>query len=145
MGTTLCSALVHNEKDAFVANVGDSRVYVIRGDRLVQVSQDHSLVAYLSQVGELTREEARHHPSGNILVRSVGSVSEVEVDLYHVPMEPGDGLLLCSDGLWGELSDDDLERILKVTDDPQAACQRMVDEANENGGRDNTTLIVVRV
>lgn len=145
MGTTLCAAMTFGEKDAIVANVGDSRAYLMRGARLFPISRDHSLVAYLVQLGELTAEEARNHPSGNILVRSIGSVPEVEIDLYHLEIEAGDRLMLCSDGLWGELSDDSLTDIMIANPDPQDACRALVDAANDNGGRDNTTLIVVNV
>jgi protein phosphatase len=145
MGTTLCAALMHRERDAVIANVGDSRAYVVRGGKLHQVSQDHSLVAYLVQLGELTADEARNHPSGNILVRSIGSVPEVEVDVYHLPVKPGDRLVLCSDGLWGEVPDEELESIMRKNDNPQDACRALVESANGHGGRDNTTLIVVNV
>jgi serine/threonine protein phosphatase PrpC len=145
MGTTLCAALVHGEKDAYIANVGDSRVYMVDQGVLRQVSDDHSLVSYLVQLGELTAEEARNHPSGNILVRSIGSVPEVEIDLFHVELKPGDRLMLCSDGLWGEVDDPSIARLMHANSNPQAACQALVDLANENGGRDNTTLVVVNV
>lgn len=144
MGTTLCCALVHDDELAYVANVGDSRVYLYRDDKLQPISQDHSLVAYLVQLGELSDEEARNHPSGNILVRSVGSSLEVEIDLFHLPVGHGDGLLLCSDGLWGELTDEELQDIIRTSPDAQSAAQGMVDSANDHGGRDNTTLILVR-
>jgi serine/threonine protein phosphatase PrpC len=145
MGTTLCAALVYQEKDAYIANVGDSRVYLFREGALRQVSRDHSLVAYLVQLGELSAEEARNHPSGNILVRSIGSVPEVEIDIFHVEVKRGDRILLCSDGLWGEVPDDDLLDKLRNLPDPQVACQALVDLANNNGGRDNTTLVVVNL
>lgn len=145
MGTTLCAALVYKEKDAIIANVGDSRVYMTRGGELEQISQDHSLVAYLVQLGELTAEEARNHPSGNILVRSIGSVDEVEVDLYHAEVKPGDRLMLCSDGLWGELADDELEQTMARVENAQDLCEVLVDLANDHGGRDNTTLVVVNL
>lgn len=145
MGTTLCAALVHKEEDAIIANVGDSRVYLFRDDKLLQVSQDHSLVAYLVQVGELSEEEARNHPSGNILVRSIGSVEEVEIDVYHVKTKPGDRLMLCSDGLWGEVPDDELHATFVAHDNAQAACEALVNLANDHGGRDNSTLVVVNL
>lgn len=143
MGTTLCAALVHGEDRAIVGNVGDSRVYMVRDEKLEQVSQDHSLVAYLVQLGELTAEEARNHPSGNILVRSLGSVDEVEIDLYHLETKPGDRLVLCSDGLWGEVPDDELLATIEANQNAQDACTALVDLANEHGGRDNTTLVIV--
>ena len=145
MGTTLCAAMVFKDKDAYIANVGDSRVYLFREGALRQVSRDHSLVAYLVQLGELSAEEARNHPSGNILVRSIGSVPEVEIDIFHVEVKNGDRILLCSDGLWGEVPDDDLLDKLRDLPDAQVVCQELVDLANNNGGRDNTTLVVVNL
>jgi protein phosphatase len=145
MGTTLCAALVHEESHAIIGNVGDSRVYIVRQGRLEQVSQDHSLVAYLVELGELSAEEARNHPSGNILVRSIGSVDEVEIDLYHLKTNPGDRLILCSDGLWGEIPDDELESVMAANQNAQDACEALVDLANDHGGRDNSTLVIVNL
>lgn len=145
MGTTLCAALVHGERDAIIANVGDSRAYLVRGDSLQQISQDHSLVAYLVQLGELAATDARNHPSGNILVRSIGSMDEVEIDLYHVRTQPGDRLVLCSDGLWGEVPDDELLAAVARNANAQDACVALVDLANDHGGRDNATLVVVNL
>jgi len=145
MGTTLCAALVHKERDAIIANVGDSRAYVVREGNIKQISQDHSLVAYLVALGEISADEARNHPSGNILVRSIGSVPEVEIDVYHLAVKPGDRIVLCSDGLWGEVPDDELERLMRENSNPQEACRALVESANTRGGRDNTTLIVVNV
>lgn len=145
MGTTLCAALISQSGHAVVANVGDSRVYCIEGEELRQVSRDHSLVAYLVQMGELTPAQARNHPSGNILVRSVGSVPEVEVDLFSVHLVPGSSLLLCSDGLWGEVLDEDILRISVAHSEPQDVCEHLVQEANMHGGRDNTTVLLASV
>jgi len=145
MGTTLTCAMIYKGKEAIVANVGDSRAYLLRDGKLKAVSQDHSLVAYLVQLGELTAEEARTHPSGNILVRSIGSMPEVEVDVYHVEVQEGDWIMICSDGLWGEIADVDIQSIMVDNPDPQASCQALVDRANDEGGRDNTTLVIVRV
>ena len=145
MGTTLCAALIHGEDRAIVGNVGDSRVYLVRDEKLEQVSQDHSLVAYLVQLGELTADEARNHPSGNILVRSLGSVDEVEIDLYHLQTQPGDRLVLCSDGLGGEVPDEELLATIEANKNAQEACAALVDLANDHGGRDNTTLVIVNI
>ena len=145
MGTTLCAILVNENNDVVAGNVGDSRIYLLRKGELSQISQDHSLVAFLVQLGELSDEEARDHPSGNILVRSIGSVLDVEVDLFHLKSQSGDRLLLCSDGLWGEIPDDELARILTDIENPGEACTALIETANGNGGRDNSTLIVVDV
>ena len=145
MGTTLCAVLVNSSNDVVMGNVGDSRIYMLREGHLSQISQDHSLVSLLVQLGELTEEEARNHPSGNILVRSIGSVLEVEVDLFHLKSQIGDRLLLCSDGLWGEVPDGQLAELLIHNKDPGEACEALIKAANNNGGRDNSTLIVVDV
>jgi len=145
MGTTLCAALVHGEKHAIIANVGDSRVYLVREGEMRQISQDHSLVAYLVQLGELSDEEARNHPSGNILVRSIGSVDEVEIDLFHLETQSGDRLMLCSDGLWGEIPDNELLATMAEHPSPTECCSALVDLANDHGGRDNSTLVVVNL
>ncbi len=143
MGTTLTTTMVYQGCEAFFANVGDSRVYLMREGKLEQVTRDHSLVAYLVQMGELTREQARTHPSGNILVRSVGSTDDVEIDVFHIPLMSGDALLLCSDGLWSELPDEEIQQILVSTPDPDVICETLVDRANEAGGKDNITCLVV--
>ena len=145
MGTTLTCGLLYKGREAVVANVGDSRAYLLRDGDLRAISQDHSLVAYLVQLGELTAEEARTHPSGNILVRSIGSMPEVEVDVYHVAVQAGDRIMICSDGLWGELPDADIQEIMTTNTVPLDACQALIDRANEAGGRDNTTLVIVDV
>jgi len=144
MGTTLCAALVQTDH-AIIANVGDSRVYLMREGELHRVSQDHSLVGFLETLGELTPNEARNHPSGNILVRSIGSVPEVEVDVFHVEIKDGDRILLCSDGLWGEVEDHEIAATLIAIDDCQQACVELVNMANEAGGKDNSTLVLVTI
>jgi len=143
MGTTLVTVLLHQQSEALFANVGDSRAYLLRDGRLEQVTRDHSLVAYLVQMGELTKEQARTHPSGNILVRSVGSTDDVEIDVFHVPLHAGDALLLCTDGLWSELPDEELQQILSSTPDPEEICRTLVDRGNDAGGKDNITCLVV--
>jgi protein phosphatase len=145
MGTTLCAILVSDTHDVVIGNVGDSRIYLLRDGELSQLSQDHSLVAFLVQLGELSEEEARDHPSGNILVRSIGSTLDVEVDIFHLKSQSGDRLLLCSDGLWGEIPDDELATLLINNENPGEACSALIEVANGNGGRDNSTLIVVDV
>lgn len=145
MGTTLCAILVSDNHDVVIGNVGDSRIYLLRDGELRQLSQDHSLVAFLVQLGELSEEEARDHPSGNILVRSIGSTLDVEVDIFHLKSQSGDRLLLCSDGLWGEIPDDELASLLINNENPGEACSVLIEVANGNGGRDNSTLIVVDV
>jgi len=143
MGTTLVTAMLYERSEALFANVGDSRAYLLRDGRLEQITRDHSLVAYLVQMGELTKEQARTHPSGNILVRSVGSTDDVEIDVFHIPLQAGDALLLCTDGLWSELPDEELQQVLASDPDPTAICQTLVDKGNDAGGKDNITCLVV--
>ena len=143
MGTTLVTVLIHHQSEALFANVGDSRAYLLRDGRLEQITRDHSLVAYLVQMGELTKEQARTHPSGNILVRSVGSTDDVEIDVFHIPLQAGDALLLCTDGQWSELPDEELQQILMSSSDPDEICKVLVDRGNDAGGKDNITCLVV--
>jgi protein phosphatase len=145
MGTTLVGLLTYNHASAIVANVGDSRCYLLRGGTLRSVSQDHSLVAYLVQLGEITEEQARVHPSGNILVRSVGSTQDVETDVFPVALQPGDRFLLCSDGLWGEVPNPLIEKTLATVSDADACCRALIRAANDAGGKDNITCIVVDI
>ena len=143
MGTTLTTTLISQGTDAMFANVGDSRAYLLREGRLEQITRDHSLVAYLVQMGELTREQARTHPSGNILVRSVGSTDDVEIDVFHIPLQAGDSLLLCTDGMWSEIPDEEIQQVIVDGPDPDTICANLIDRANEAGGKDNITCLLV--
>ncbi|MDP7115180.1 MAG: Stp1/IreP family PP2C-type Ser/Thr phosphatase [Myxococcota bacterium] len=145
MGTTLTTTLVYRMTEALLANVGDTRAYLLRDGALEQITRDHSLVAYLVQMGEITREQARTHPSGNILVRSVGSTDDVDIDIFHITLNPGDRILLATDGLWSELPDEEILTLMETNPDPQEACQAMIDAANAEGGKDNITCVVVSV
>lgn len=125
-----------------VFNVGDSRVYRLR-DELEQLSVDHSLVQELVDDGLLSQEQARHHPQRNVITRALGGVDRSDPDLRLVPPSPGTRWLLCSDGLTNELSDDDVARLLRAEDDPQAAADRLVRAALDAGGHDNIAVVVV--
>ena len=148
MGTTLCAlALVrmgHQERLA-VANVGDSRAYVVQDGRLLQVSRDHSYVEDLVALGRLTHEEARTHPQKNIVTRALGIEPDVQVDVWEVLPYTGDRYLLCSDGLTNEVPDDLIREVLVAVSDPQEAAERLSRMADEAGGRDNISVIVVDV
>lgn len=145
MGTTLVSMLVLDKKMAFVANVGDSRAYLLRNQSLHQVSRDHSLVAKMVERGRITAEEARHHPHSNILLRTVGTERDVEIDIFRVELETGDRVLMCTDGLWGEVEDRDIEAILNTYTDPRIAARELVRAAHHGGGKDNVTLLLVTI
>lgn len=144
MGTTLSLALLTGDT-AFIASVGDSRVYWLEGGVLTQITQDHSLVASLVRAGELTKEGARNHPRSNILYRTVGRPEQIAVDTYKMALKKGGILLLCTDGLWGEVGDEGIRDVLASHDDARSAGEQLVSMANEQGGKDNITAVVVRV
>jgi protein phosphatase len=145
MGTT-CTAVVVLDKDVLLAHVGDSRAYRIRQGRIQQLTNDHSLVAQMVRDGQLTAEQARSDPRRNVVTRSVGVAPEVEIDATRVEdaLVPGDTLLLCSDGLHGQVADDELADIGSEPD-LDAACDDAIALANERGGPDNITIILARV
>lgn len=147
MGTTLTAlAVVPGEEPAvLVANVGDSRTYLFRNNALTRISVDHSYVQELVNEGIITPEEARVHPRRNIVTRAMGIDRNVQVDVFQQLVRTGDRLLLCSDGLVDEVSDADIAQILREHTNPQETAEALVLVANANGGRDNTTVIVVDV
>jgi protein phosphatase len=142
MGATVALAWLRGGK-AHLAHMGDSRIYLFRGGRLRQLTEDHSVVALLLKHGEVTAQEAQHHPARGKLSRYVGIEGEVFADVSTVPLRDGDRLLLCSDGLTGMLDDDRITRTLAAQRDCQAACDALVAAANEAGGKDNITVLVV--
>ncbi|MCA1305977.1 protein phosphatase 2C domain-containing protein [Microbacterium esteraromaticum] len=148
-GTTLTGAyLTHDEDDRWqwvVLNIGDSRVYLERDNRLLQVTTDHSVVQELIASGKISPEEADGHPYSNVITRAVGASELVPPDYVTVPLQDQDRLVICSDGLTKELTDYGILHFLRENTDPAAAVDAMVDAALENGGRDNVTMIVVRV
>ena len=143
MGTTVVAALMAGN-EAYIAHVGDSRAYRINDAGIEQITVDHSLVESLVASNQITREEARHHPQSNVIYRTIGDKRQVTVDLDLVTLAPGDSLLLCSDGLSGMLTDDQLQRLVATAASPQAACDALIAAANRAGGEDNITAIVVR-
>jgi len=145
MATTVTAAVVRGA-DIFVAHVGDSRAYLARAGKLEQLTEDHSLVARLVAEGQLTSDEARFDPRRNLLTRSVGLAATVPIDARRVQwkLEPGDTLLLCSDGLHGLVADRDLVPILARAELKKVATE-LIDIANDAGGSDNITVIVARV
>ncbi len=144
MGTTLSVALVSNNT-AYIANVGDSRVYWMEDSSISQVTIDHSLVAKLVDAGKLTKEEARIHPRANLLYRTIGMDESVKVDTFRIDLKKGGTLLLCTDGLWGELSDEEIYRICTSEKESDAICASLLKKANAMGGKDNITAVVVKV
>jgi serine/threonine protein phosphatase PrpC len=144
MGTTLVAAVVQGTPpQVTIANVGDSRAYLLRGKELTQITSDHSLVEGLVQTGHLTPSEAATHPQRSVITRAMGIDPSVEVDLFEVEIAAGDRLLLCTDGLTNELSDKQIARIARAHPPAEAAAQ-LVDRANAAGGRDNVSVLVVQ-
>ncbi len=143
MGSTLTMALVIGDR-AIVANVGDSRTYLYREGKLRRISRDHSLVMRLVELGQIDDEDIYSHPQRNAVLRSLGDKSDVEVDLFSERLHPGDALLLCSDGQWEMTRDPEMERLISKYDDPQQVCQELIKAANQAGGEDNITAVLVR-
>lgn len=145
MGTTLVTMLLLDRRVGFIANVGDSRGYLLRGGTLHQITKDHSLVQKMVERGRITAEEARHHHHSNILLRTVGTERDIEIDLFRVELEPGDKVLMCSDGLWNEVDDRDIESVLNTYADPRLATRELIKAAHHGGGKDNVTLMIVTI
>ena len=141
MGTTMVVATVVGNY-AYVANVGDSRLYLAADGTFSQVTQDHSLIMEMVRLGELTLEEARNHPDKNIIIRAVGTNENVKVDFFDIRLEPGNQLLLCSDGLTNMVPDEEIFEIIQ-REDHQDKAKELIDKANANGGKDNIAVIVV--
>ncbi len=143
MGTTFVAAtIIGNE--LYVANIGDSRLYVI-GKEMKQITEDHSLVEAMVKSGELDRLQARVHPNKNVVTRALGANSEVEPDFFEVSLEEDDLILICSDGLTNMLEDEKIEQIIKETQDLQTAVETLVSLANQNGGKDNIAIILIKI
>ena len=143
MGTTCVTAVLRGNM-AYIANVGDSRAYLVRGGLVRQITQDHSWVAEQVRAGLLTEEQARTHAQRNVITRCLGTQLDVDVDVFIEPLQENDCLVLCTDGLSGLISDEEVMRIVNQSV-PQESVYHLVERANENGGPDNITAIVVRV
>jgi PPM family protein phosphatase len=143
MGTTATIAALLDER-LFVAQVGDSRAYVLRGQQLMQITRDQSLVNQLIEAGQLTEEEAETFEHNNIILQALGTADTVQVDLTFHELRQGDTLLLCSDGLSGMIRGDEIREVLTKVSDPLEACKVLTERANLAGGHDNITVIVAR-
>jgi len=145
MGTTVVAALADDNNTMSVAHVGDSRAYLIRDNQLSRITNDHSWVFEQVQAGMLTEAEAEKHPLRNVITRALGGALSVNPDASEIDSRPGDVYLLCSDGLTGMVPEDEILRVVTAhEDDLQAACQKLIDTANERGGLDNITAILVK-
>ena len=144
MGCTCTAAMLENER-LIVAQVGDSRAYLLHGGTLQQITRDHSLMADFIEAGQITPEEARVHPQRSVITRALGSDPRTQPDLFEINVNTGDRLLICSDGLTSMIEDYEIEDILNRTPDPQIAASKLVNAAIAAGGHDNVTVIVVNV
>lgn len=142
MGTTMTAAQIFDDQ-LIIAQVGDSRAYLLHEGTLQRVTRDHSLVADLVEQGRLTEEEARVHPQRSVITRALGSDITVDPDIYILRVSHGDRLLLCSDGLSSMVEDSTIAAVLRANDDPQSCCDALIREALAAGGMDNVTCIVV--
>ena len=142
MATTLVFAYIR-ENEMYVANIGDSRVYLAHGDMIQQITDDHTYVNDLVKMGAITKEEAHLHARKNVITRAIGANANNEPDCFSVPVEEGDRILLCSDGLYDEVDDDTILSVLNRHDDMKACAEDLVYMANENGGNDNISVICV--
>lgn len=144
MGTTVAVLYLESER-AYVTHIGDSRVYYLSGNDLKQLTCDHSLVFELVKSGEITVEEAKIHPQRNILTRALGSNETLETEIIEIPVTPGDKFLLCSDGLTNSISEALIKELMSREEDLESIVDHMISTANELGGSDNITVILVEI
>ncbi|TET53733.1 MAG: Stp1/IreP family PP2C-type Ser/Thr phosphatase [Actinobacteria bacterium] len=144
MGTTLTAALINGLK-AYLAHIGDSRAYLLRENKLSQLTEDHSLVADMVREGKLKEKEAREHPYRNVITRAIGGDAKIDVDVFSYDLKPGDKILLASDGLTGLVTDAQIQKIISSTDKLSKTCQNLIKKANDEGGQDNISVVLVDV
>lgn len=141
MGTTLVAATVVDDY-IYVANIGDSRLYIINNG-IKQITKDHSLVEEMIRLGEIDREDARNHPDKNIITRAIGAGEEIAVDFFEMKLEQGDTILMCSDGLTNMIEDEEIREIIESQKTPEQKAEKLVQIANKNGGKDNIAVIII--
>ena len=142
MGTTLVALVIVDGK-ALIANVGDSRLYVVNGSNITQITEDHSYVQQMVKIGEMDASEARISPEKNIITRAIGAEPNVEIDFFERKLKKGDEILMCTDGLTNMVDDEDIRRIIIGQRDIVEKTMKLVQSANENGGRDNISVVLV--
>lgn len=142
MGTTIVASTVIDGR-LYAANVGDSRLYVINQDNIAQITRDHSLVEEMVRLGEMNKEDAKDHPDKNIITRAIGVMSEVVVDFFEIALKPGDMILMCSDGLTNMVEDGQIKQIVLGQRDIVEKAEKLVETANQNGGKDNITVVLI--
>ena len=142
MGTTLVAATIEGNRMR-VANVGDSRLYVVGSRKINQIARDHSYVEEMVRMGEIRRDQARSHPDKNIITRAVGAEENIAVDFFDVTLQPGDIVLMCSDGLTNMIEDEEIRMILQGKRDLVEKAESLVNAANNNGGKDNIAVVLI--
>lgn len=142
MGTTVITALA-STSEMIIAHIGDSRAYKLHKDTLIQLTEDHSLVNELVKTGQITPEEASHHPRRNVVIRALGTDPNVEIDLIEVVLEPNDLFVLCSDGLSNLVESDLMAQIIQQSPDLETAAEQLVIQALQAGGDDNITVVLM--
>ncbi|WP_050614730.1 Stp1/IreP family PP2C-type Ser/Thr phosphatase [Bacillus testis] len=143
MGTTVVAA-VCTERFSTIANIGDSRCYIYNENGFKQITEDHSLVNELVRSGQISREDAEHHPRKNVLLRAVGTEATVKMDISTIVFEEGDCLLLCSDGLSNKVNESELGKVIEQSGSIEMKADALIEKANENGGEDNITLLLIQ-
>jgi serine/threonine protein phosphatase PrpC len=146
MGTTVTLVIIHDDH-ALIGHVGDSRAYLVDGHKhtISQITSDHSFVEAMVTAGHITREEAVDHPMRNVLYRALGQASDLDVDIYHSYLRPGDRVVLCTDGLTLHVGPEEIAQIVQSDSRPEVTTQKLVELANERGGRDNVSVVVINV
>ena len=142
MGTTLVAATVIGDR-LHVANVGDSRLYLINHEAIRQITRDHSLVEEMVRLGEMDKADAKDHPDKNIITRAVGVAPALSVDFFEVRLKPDETILMCSDGLTNMIEDEEIKRIVLGQRDIVEKAEKLIDAANGNGGKDNITVVLI--
>jgi protein phosphatase len=142
MGTTI-AAVLYNDDKLSIAHAGDSRVYLIRGDSISQLTDDHSVVSEQVKRGLITKEEAEKSNMRNIITRALGQMESVDVDMSEIDVMDNDRIVLCTDGLTTMVSEEVILSVVNTMNEPKGACKTLIDAANNNGGRDNITVIVI--
>ncbi|MCR4651210.1 MAG: Stp1/IreP family PP2C-type Ser/Thr phosphatase [Lachnospiraceae bacterium] len=142
MGTTLVAATLVDNK-LWVANVGDSRLYVVNNKEIRQITRDHSLVEEMVRMGGIRRDQARSHPDKNIITRAVGVMEEIEIDFFQIELNKGDEVLMCTDGLTNMIDDEEIRMIMSGQRDIVGKVEGLINAANNNGGKDNIAAIII--
>jgi protein phosphatase len=144
MGTTAVIATIIDDC-MYLANIGDSRLYLLRGEHLAQITKDHSLVQEMVRMGEMPADEAKSHPDKNIITRAVGAFEELEIDFFEQPLQSGDVVLMCTDGLSNMVDDAGILQIIRENHEVEDRVERLIEAANRAGGKDNITVVMIEM